>query len=290
MQFFPSSIACTFMSFFFFLQAMQKTPTTCYSSHPMTDFVSVLNIAYRYNRNHPSNFFSPCSDIVGFSSLSASLKPHDVITVLDHLHALIDENFNDPDILVTERTAEKGVIVTGLDEHLVEETTTTNHYDSKSVSSVTDSSYGSDVDLLDENVKRNLQSQNHRKPSHYASKMALAALHLMSASSKVHVPLRGRRQLQLRIALHSGPCSAGILGLQVTSESHRIPEFKLFGPTLHRAEMLCRTGLALQIRVSQECKALLNHCDELLFERCPDYSADGGGDSIGWGTLSSYRP
>ena len=212
---------------------------------------------------------------MGFSSLSAALKPHDVITILDHLHALIDENFSDQDMLVTERNVEKCVIVAGLDEHLLEETTPTNYYDSKSVSSVTDSSYGSDVDLLGQNSKRrDTPTKSQQRPSHYASKVALAALNLMSASSKVHVPLRGWRQLQLRIALHTGACSAGVLGLQTASEAHRIPEFKLFGPTLYQASMLCRTGLALQIRVSKECKILLDHCNEFLFERCPDYSAN----------------
>lgn len=219
------------------------------------------------------------SDVVGFSSLSATLKPHEVVTVLDHLYALIEEAFHDPDTLITERNSEKCVIVSGLDENMATEVTPTNCYDSKSLSSMTDSSYGSDVEVT--RVSTNKPPQVDLKTaSYYASIMACAALHLLSASSKVHIPLRGRKQLQLRLALHSGPCAAGVLGLQTTMEANRIPEFKFLGPTIHHIDMLCSTGLALQIRVSQDCKTLLDQSDGFLFERCPDYSASSDSKAV----------
>ena len=216
---------------------------------------------------------------MGFSYLSAALKPHEIITVLDHLHALVEEAFHDIDILITERSSEKCVAVSGLDEHLAAGSSLPNHYDSRSLSSMTDSSYGSDVDILEGSSKKH-QKSTTKNASYYANIMALAVLNLMSASIKVHVPLRGRKHLQLRIALHSGPCSAGVLGLQTSLESNCIPEFRFLGPTLHYVNMLCQTGLALQIRVSKECKALLDQCEGFLFERCPDYLTASNGKPV----------
>ncbi len=211
---------------------------------------------------------------MGFSSLCATLKPYEVITVLDHLHALIEESFKDKDILVTERNSEKSIAITGLDEHLKAVAVPPVDYESKSLSSMTDSSYGSDVDIIGAKTT-NDDCASTKSASHYAGIMAMAAINLLSGSSKIQVPMRGRKQLQIRVALHSGPCTAGILGLQTSLDSNRIPEYKFFGPTLHYVNMLCQTGLALQIRVSKECKALLDQREGFLFERCPDFPTNG---------------
>lgn len=191
----------------------------------------------------------------------------------------MDEAFKDTDILITERNLDKCIAVSGLDENMTLETSPSNYYDSRSLSSMTDSSYGSDVNILEGNSKKPRQS-SAKGASHYANIMGLAVLNLMSASSKVHVPLRGRKQLQLRVALHSGPCSAGVLGLQTSLEANSIPEFRFLGPTLHYVDMLCRTGLALQIRVSKESKALLDQHEGFIFERCPDYMTASNGKPV----------
>lgn len=157
--------------------------------------------------------------------------------------------------------------------------------DSLSSLSLADSSYGSENNLLDfDNERNRLTNRPHLKQnesataglktaSYYANHLATAVLNLMSASSKVSIPLA--KQLQLRIALHSGPCSAGVLGLQTALGSSRIPQFKLVGPSVRHVNSLCRTGLALQIRVSKQCKDLLSQEEEegFHFERCPDYVA-----------------
>ena len=224
---------------------------------------------------------------MGFSLLVERLKPREMIRVVDHLHALIDEAYHGEDVFIMERSSDGCIAVAGLAETLLEE----RHLreDSLSSLSLADSSYGSENYLLDFDKK---PPKNPRKPrdadheqhtdkhdsknqlkmaSYFAGQLATAVLNLMSSSSKIHIPLIGRKQLQLRIALHSGPCSAGVLGLQSSLGTNRAPQFKLFGTTVRHAESLCRTGLALQIRVSKRCKDLLSYSDKFLFERCPDF-------------------
>lgn len=224
--------------------------------------------------------------MVGFSQLAERLKPKELIRVIDHLHALMDEAYRNDHIFIMERSSDGCTAASGLAETLLEE----RHLRDDSFSSLADSSYGSENYLLDfdknppkskqkPNVaNREFPGKNNSKSqiktaSYFASQIATAVLTLISSSSKVHIPLLGRKQLQLRVGLHSGPCSAGVLGLQSVAGANRIPQFKLLGPTLRHAESLCRTGLALQIRVSKRCKELLSHDHDFQFERCPDYLA-----------------
>ncbi len=165
--------------------------------------------------------------------------------------------------------------------------------------SMTDSSYGSEFDFELEMTTRKTHTHSTREeldfvrdhtsrsqqvaakavdnigkpPSHYASILAIAALKLMGSSTRVEIPGSENKQLQLRIALHSGPCSAGVIGLQTRSGTTRIPHYKLFGPTLKHTNNLCSTDLALQIRVSKQCRDLLLKApgEGFQFERCPDY-------------------
>ena len=141
--------------------------------------------------------------------------------------------------------------------------------------SLADSSYESDNDCTKQNMNSiDAGPSSVLKPaSSYTSQLASAALRLMSSSSKISIPITGNKQLQMRIALHSGPCLAGVVGLQSTLGSNRIPQFKILGPTMRRVKSLCSTGLALQIRVSKQCKDLLLRDEGFQFERCPDYSS-----------------
>ena len=219
--------------------------------------------------------------MAGFSTLTAKLKPQEVIRVIDHLHALFDEIYSSKEIFIMERNSDGCTAVSGLVETLLEETRVRDG----SLSSV-DSSYGSEFNLTDfetnkyysrtkkSQLKSNqLDSEDLKTASYFATLLATSALNLMSSSSKIRIPLEEVSHLQLRIALHSGPCSAGILGLQAGLNSSRIPQFKVLGPSVIYTSNLCRTGLALQIRVSKQCKYLLEHSGDFIFERCPDYLA-----------------
>ena len=221
------------------------------------------------------------SDVVGFSSLVTRLKPQEVIRIVDHVHALVEEAYSSEEIFIMEKSSDGCIAVAGLVETLKPERTLTS--ESMSSLSLADSSYGSQNYLLDYD-KDTKQKQGNDDPcktaSYFASLLATAVLNLMSASTKINVPIGGGRQLQLRVGLHSGPCLAGVQGLQTSTGSSGLPQFKLMGPTTKHVNSLCRTGLALQVRVSKQCKDLLTRDEAFIFERCPDYMASAGHKSI----------
>jgi hypothetical protein len=182
-------------------------------------------------------------------------------------------------IFVMERTSDGCIATSGMNDTICVD----EHNRLMSPVSMTDSSYGSefDFDLEASNLKvttreklREQLSLPEKPPSavSYTATLATAVLKLMSSSSRIRVPAPENSQLQLRIALHSGPCSGGVVGLQTSAAGHsHIPHYKLFGPTLRYTSNLCHSGLALQIRVSKQCRDLLNQVGGFLFERSPDY-------------------
>ena len=219
---------------------------------------------------------------MGFSSLSSRLQPKQLIEVIDHLQVLIDETFMEKDIFIMERTSDGCIAASGMNDTVC----VGGHDRLMSPVSMTDSSYGSEFDFDLEASKwtarekpqkdeEQLSLPDLEKPPSavsYAATLATAVLKLMSSSSRVKVPTPENSQLQLRIALHSGPCSGGVIGLQTSAAGHsHIPHYKLFGPTLRYASNLCHSGLALQIRVSKQCRDLLNQVGGFIFERSPDY-------------------
>ena len=227
------------------------------------------------------------SDVVGFSSLMTRLKPQEAVRIIDHFHALIDEAFTHPDIFLMEHTSSGCIAASGLVETYPEPCPS----GTISQLSMTDSSYGSVADLLEPQHVASLgkttqipltmctssalhkgSEHSRQSPQYFSSILATASLQLMSASAQIEIPHSENQQLQLRIALHAGPCSAGVIGLQTASGVSRIPHFKLFGPSLQYTHNLCMTGLALQIRVSKSCHELLTATGLFQFERCPDYT------------------
>ena len=207
--------------------------------------------------------------------------PLAVLKTLYH-HAHIDEVFSEKEIFIMERSSDGCTAVSGLSDGL-----NSDEQRVTSPLSMADSSYGSEIELDDwtpamsvEGKQKSLLEQEQSAPtkkpaissSAYAAILATAALKLMSFSSRVKVPSSGTSQLQLRVAMHSGPCSGGVVGLQTTGGgSSHAPHYKLFGPTLRHVNNLCRSGLALQIRVSKQCRNLLVQEGGFEFERSPDY-------------------
>ena len=225
--------------------------------------------------------------MAGFASLTTQLQPQEAIRIIDQLHALIDEMFIDEHIFLMERTSDGCIAASGLVEKYPE----LLRSEASSRFSMTDSSYGSEPNLeLNQSAKPkkssnepfeielvSTSSQNRpqnipKTPDFYASVLASAALRLMSCSTQVNMLRLQNRQLQLRVALHSGPCSAGVIGLQTGAGTPRMPHYKLFGSSVKYLNNLCTTSLALQIRVSKHCQELLAPIGTFKFERCPDYS------------------
>jgi len=235
-----------------------------------------------------------CCDVVGFSSLVSDLPPHEVINLVDHIHAIIDDAFSDKRIFVMERSSDSCLAVCGIIK--AEDVPENVHHDGQQISSrwndrtktpvsLTDSCY----ETGDEAVGSHENLYHHAKPnssdfqrsilaskkiakiaSQNAALLAVGTLQLMSMSTQVKIPDKPDFHLQMRIALHSGDCLGGIVGLQTTEGSRQVPKYKLFGPTVKETQSLCASGLALQIRVSKSCRDLLQQHGGFHFERCPD--------------------
>ena len=191
-----------------------------------------------------------CSDIVNLSKLSTLLSPPDMVTLLDKIQLAVSSAFSDESVYVMERGVERCVVATGLVEYETEKR-------------VSDSS--SPLQLL----------STGRSPSVYASRLATAALRLLSNISAVKIPKYPRSMLQLRVAVHSGPSQGGVVGLQSFSLL-QTPRYQLFGPSLDFSRYLSSTSLPLQVRVSAAAHRLLSEQTEFVFERCPDYPAPNG--------------
>eukprot|EP00118_Oscarella_pearsei_P027281 m.1134 g.1134 ORF g.1134 m.1134 type:complete len:355 (+) comp5768_c0_seq1:49-1113(+) len=225
------------------------------------------------NANISSSMFSECSsslckefslvtmatwDVVGFAELCAQLKPTEIVNILDNLHSRASEIFSDTSIVILERSSDSCMVATGL----VEEYTNTGTH--------ADSSYGSEDELRE--PASELESADD-----YADLLATCCLRLMSSVSTIAIPRNKDSLLQLRIAVHSGFCSAGAIGLH---SEHQAPKYRLFGPTVTMANWLCSTSLALQIRISSSCKELLAKRGRFLLERCPDYTLKSGQETV----------
>lgn len=231
--------------------------------------------------------FNSYSDVVGFARLCNQLQPHEVVSVVDSVQAIIDKTFTHKDIFIMERRSDGCIAASGLIDckHHQLHGNKPPSRDSLVITpfSMADSSYGSQLELEDleeykDEFKHSVTKQRtvnkENQPHYYASLLATAALKMMSLSIAVEIPptLRAtNKQLQLRIALHSGPVSAGVIGLQTIAGAIRVPHYKLFGVTVSTTQKLCSTSLALQVRVSKSCRDLLVQAGGFKFERCPDF-------------------
>lgn len=230
-----------------------------------------------------------CCDIVGFSSLVSDLPPNVVISLVDHIQAIIDDAFSDKRIFVMERSSDSCFAVSGItkaedEPENIQGRQISARNDVNTPISLTDSCYetGDEAIGSHENLYRHtkanssslqksvLTSKKITNASQNAALIAVGALQLMSMSTQVKLPDKPDFHLQMRIALHSGDCLGGIVGLQTVEGSQQVPKYKLFGPTIKEAQSLCASGLALQIRVSKSCRDLLQHHGGFQFERCPD--------------------
>lgn len=215
---------------------------------------------------HPMATLLHC-DIVGFSRLAESLPPKDIVTMVDHLHVVIDEALADPSIFIVNRHTDGCIAACGL---------------------VKESECGqSETSWRGSAVSNDLHSSSCIQQ---AAVLATAALKLMSLSTKVNVPQASSKEdegtgaglvqplLQLRIALHSDKVVGGIAGLNQSTnvDLHRVLKYRLFGPAIDYVRMLCTNGLALQIRVSKECHQLLKKEGTFAMEKSPDVHRSNG--------------
>lgn len=203
--------------------------------------------------------------------MSSYLKPHEAVSLIDHIQAIIDESFNDNEIFVMERFADGCIAASGLVTHQIKPDSI-SHYHTVTSFDISENHHSTPNISPKVSQASITATKNY---SYYASLIALGALKLLSLSTTIKIPQLSNHQLQLRVGLHSGSCSAGVITLQTIVGAVHVPHYKLFGPTINLTKRLCSTSLALQIKVSQACWDLLTTFGGFKFERCPDFMTCG---------------
>lgn len=81
----------------------------------------------------------------------------------------------------------------------------------------------------------------------------------------------GRRHIQLRIGINSGPCMAGIVG-------SKLPRYCLFGDTINVASRMKSNGLPNQIHISHSTYTLLAKTGNYAMMKRGNISVKGKGE------------
>uniref|UniRef100_H2ZQM8 guanylate cyclase n=1 Tax=Ciona savignyi TaxID=51511 RepID=H2ZQM8_CIOSA len=92
----------------------------------------------------------------------------------------------------------------------------------------------------------------------HARNMADMAIQMLRGIETVRDP-NTREPIQIRIGLHCGGVIACVLG-------HKIPQYCLFGDTVHIASKLEATGSGQRIQISQTCMEKLSECSDYEIE------------------------
>uniref|UniRef100_H2Y843 Guanylate cyclase domain-containing protein n=1 Tax=Ciona savignyi TaxID=51511 RepID=H2Y843_CIOSA len=157
------------------------------------------------------------SDIVGFTSLSASSNPMQIVNLLNDLYTCFDAIIDNYDVykysivLIIYKTMQN---LPKLSPLIVETI--------------------GDAYML-------VSGLPVRNGIRHAAEIARTALALLRAVSGFTIRHRPNDQLKLRIGIHTGPCCAGVVGL-------KMPRYCLFGDTVNTASRMESSGMRNRIR------------------------------------------
>ncbi|XP_073228013.1 uncharacterized protein [Porites lutea] len=90
-----------------------------------------------------------------------------------------------------------------------------------------------------------------RNGMRHVDQIARMALDLVKAVDELKLPQFSRRQLSVRIGIHTGPCVAGVVG-------NKMPRYCLFGDTVNTASRMQTSGEPQKIHISENTKEALD--------------------------------
>ncbi|XP_017491696.1 PREDICTED: atrial natriuretic peptide receptor 2-like [Rhagoletis zephyria] len=104
----------------------------------------------------------------------------------------------------------------------------------------------------------------------HAKEIAMLAFEMLDTVAKYKIKHLPKTKLRLRIGLHSGPVSAGVVGL-------KMPKYLVFGETVSTAQKMEASGEPMRIHVSKTCKEVLDSFGMFQFSERSGEGVDVGG-------------
>ncbi|RXM98836.1 Atrial natriuretic peptide receptor 2 [Acipenser ruthenus] len=197
------------------------------------------------------------SDIVGFTQLSSTSTPYQVVEFLNKLYTTFDDIIDNYDVYKVETIGDAYMVVSGVPKE-------NGILHASEIASMA-------LDLVA--VYMVVSGVPKENGILHASEIASMALDLVAVCKTFRIPHKPNNQLQIRAGIHSGSVVAGVVGT-------KMPRYCLFGDTVNTASRMESTSEALKIQCSSGSYYLLEEIKGYVLTCRGTLQVKGKGDMI----------